>query len=395
MSGEAVVVSVLFSGPAGLAVLAGAGGMLAGQMVMDWIAEQRMQAEMRMREERKALTQWQSHHAAEQSRAADMAKRHERVRELLEGLSLGPARQQASGGEGPRSTGFVNTGEQSLQSRLAPLFASLPAEALSDADAPFVRLRQQMERLDERSDRGNAARLEDFCKTAEMTVSQYLDTLDRDIAARRALLEETESLLEEVLGYRHLPGTQLQSEELDALRANLLKLIAAGQATTASVALLRRKFDGLKSDIDRELQRRAVHEALQARLHNHLEELGYRTLQAEMGSDSTWEVPGGERVRVAVGEDLRLGFQLIHEREEHSSHALSERELAYLRQQEKRWCGDLHEVVRLLNEDGFALNIEFERETRDDAIPVVVIDDLGELSESDESADAPKRRELP
>ena len=52
------------------------------------------------------------------------------------------------------------------------------------------------------------------------------------------------------------------------------------------------------------------------------------------------------------------------------------------------------EVTFSLHEDGFELNIEFEREVPQEAIPVVVVDDLSEWAESDESAGAPRRREL-
>lgn len=398
MSGEVVVVSAL-SGTVGLGVLASGGGVaVAVVLVTKWIERERELAGIRMREERQKRAQWQRHHAAEQARVQQLVGQREKTRAALQGLALGQSVKRAESDARPTADAFVGGSGKTLERELAPLLATIPAEVLDDAHSPFARLKQDMVRYDKDAASGKQAskgRLEAFRHTVEMTVSAFLEDMDRRVDAAKALLEQTESLLSEVICYRNLANDAAQVTELVDIENHLLALLEAGEATATSVSVLHRKFAELKRPIDEQLELRGIRVALESSLEKHLSELGYRPMQAQMSAQSTWAVPGGELVSVNVHDDLRMGFQLIHEREKKSAQAMNEQELAFLRQQEKRWCQDLHELVRRLNKDGFSLNIDFERESPDESIPVVVVEEADEWIEHETKGENLNRQDLP
>jgi hypothetical protein len=398
MSGEAVVVTTL-TGTFGLGVVAsGVGVLVAAALVASYLQRERELAETRMREERNKLSRWKKHHAEEQGRVQLLVQQRERTRSALEGLQLVQPEQSVERDGRVRAEAFVGHSGETLETGLAPLLATIPAEAIDDPQGPFARLKRDIQQYDQDAAAGkrpNEDRLKAIRETVEMTVSAYVEDMDRRVDAANALLGEVESLLGDVICYRHLTHDTAGVAELADIEKHLLALLEARDATATSVSVLRRKFEALKRPIDEQMQLRGIREALESRLQEHLTDLGYRPTQREMGVHSTWAVPGGEQVRISVHDDLRMGFQLVHEREGELDRPMSERELAFLRQQEKRWCQDLHELVRRLNDDGFALNIDFERESSDESIPVVVVEEANEWAENESEAERPRRQNLP
>ncbi len=84
----------------------------------------------------------------------------------------------------------------------------------------------------------------------------------------------------------------------------------------------------------------------------------------------------------------------MHERTAASDRDLSGDELAFLRQQESRWCDDLHGLLHKLQADGFEFQVQLERETPREAIPVVVVEDADEWVEREDAREAPRKRHL-
>ena len=119
--------------------------------------------------------------------------------------------------------------------------------------------------------------------------------------------------------------------------------------------------------------------------------LGYAVLAdfpAAAGAEparAVLRVPGGEQLEMAVHADGRLAFRVRHERAEPSPAPLSRAETALLRQQEARWCGDMHQLLRGLAAEGFALHLSFERKIPDPAIQIAVLETPAEWETREEA----------
>lgn len=398
MSGEAVVISAFATGPIGLGLLAGAGALVAARFVASYLEERRAEANRKMRRQKEEMSEWAQYHAGEQALISRLTAQREKTRTLLDELQL--SAPQATGPEAttPIARGFVQAGSGGLELKLSTLFESLPGELLDDAASPMARLMREVKALDEQGSAGRPPSdqaLTSLQQAVELTVSQHLDDLQVRASAQQQMLERVEALLSEVIAYRDLTESEVHTREIEALHSHLLGLLSAGEATATSVSVLERKFGELKSVLDEQLERTALRAALEARMMEHFEDLGYRQLSAEAVGESSWEIPGGEQVQVRLSHDLRMAFQLLHERHTDTKQDLCEQELAFFRQQEKRWCKDLHELLSRLNEDGFDLNLQLERDTPGEAVPVVIIEDAQTWEQQDATLNAVRKQELP
>lgn len=397
MSGEAVVLVGVSVGTAGLVAAAGVAAFVAADMVAEWMREQHAIAQRNMRWEKEASAAWRDFHRSEQREIEKLALRHQAVRRSLEALRLTASEAPVGAEDRAENQGFVPEGRADMSAMLRSVLRRIPPELGAAAAAPLQRLQRQARELDQRLISPSPLlqeTLQSFRVTVQRTVEQVLENLERESAARRRLLERVEAMLGEAIAYRNLARERASGKELSQLQEHLFRLLTAGEAAAAGVELLEGQLQRLKAQVDAELEQDAIQAVLRGRVRRHLADLGYR-LCAVAGEPDMWEIPGGERVRVALQPGNRLAFQLVHERPVASDRPLSGQELAFLREQERRWCGDLHGLLRKLQEDGFEFQVQLERETPEEAIPVVVVEDVDDWIEEERSHEAPRRRHLP
>jgi ABC-type dipeptide/oligopeptide/nickel transport system ATPase subunit len=402
MSGEAVLISAMLT-PAGLAVAGAlAAGTIAAQLVNGWQEERRRRAEAKMREEKARIGAWQQFQLNQQDRMESLNRARNQVREHLAALSLNtlpastPAKQPVT-----RPRGFLGRDSAPREalaklSALERLFSRLPGELFEVPDAPLVRLREQVERLQRQFDSAQpplAETIDDLQTLVDRTLNAQLEELERTSEAQKQLTEQGETLLEEVMAYTDLSTDTGSGGDMRALRENLLALLGRNTGRLSDLQVLGRKFAQLKERIDSELQQTAVRNGIGTRMQYHLEEMGYRHLSEEQTGHSNWQLPGGEQVRIALQRNLGIAFQLQHERGDTSDAELSEAEIAFFRQQEQHWCDDLAELTRRLTADGFQYRLQFERDLPESSVPIVVVEGVDELLEEEEEHwDGEKKR---
>ncbi len=123
-----------------------------------------------------------------------------------------------------------------------------------------------------------------------------------------------------------------------------------------------------------QIEQTVVSDQLSTALHS----LGYTTVQAFDPQASTHQayfgIPGGEQLRVALMPDLRLAFAVTHERTAEVTGPLDAQELAFLTQQEARWCRDLPKLIAKLDAAGIRYQFGFERPLTAARIPVVTVE---------------------
>jgi hypothetical protein len=391
MSGEAVVLTSLVTGPAGLILVAGVGA----QLVAAWMETQHALAQERMRKEKQKVQEWQRFHQEQQQEIERLTQQRERLHEHMASLRLAANTAQRSTADSPLAQGFVLAARTDLAEQLDSLLANVPAELFHAEHSPFQHLLRQARALD--AQRSSARpppqeTLHAFHMTVERTLAQTLQDLEREAQIRQQRVEQAEGLLSEAITYHPLTDDAAKRKELAELQEHLIRLLTTDGVTAASLDLLNKKWQPLKTAIDQELEHAAVRHALRTSTRRHLETLGYQLMQPEMTDDSIWGIPGGEQVRVALQRDNRLAFQMAHERTVASEQPLSEHERVFLRQQEARWCQDLHTLLRRLQEDGFEFSIQLEREVPESSIPVVIVEDVDEWFEEGAQRDEPHRR---
>jgi hypothetical protein len=399
MSGEAVVLMGVGSGVAGVALAAGA-ALLAAHMVAQWMQAQHEEALRNAQREQEASEAWLAFQHAEQREIEQLTRQHAALRDGLAALSLAePTPDDADAAGAPRK-GFLDTSQGEMSTLLRSLLTPLPAELVAGAAAPLHRLERQARELERALASATPPAPETlaaFRSTLRRSAEAILDGLEREAVARERLLARLRALLGEAIACHGLAREPASREELSQLRERLLGMLSIGEVTAAAVELLETRLRQLRTQVDAELEQAAIAATLRERLHHHLADLGYRPRPAA-GAPEEWEIPGGERLRLALQPGNRLAFQLVHERDTVSDRPLSAAELAFLRAQEGRWCSDLHALLQRLQADGFAFQVQLERQTPGEAIPVVMVEDVEEWLEEDEEErrdGAPLRRRLP
>jgi hypothetical protein len=316
------------------------------------------------------------------------------VRRQLEGLRLRDAKASEARQEAPQARGYVAAQAGGLAKQVLAVLEGLPRELAASEDAPLRRLYREARRLDEELASPSPppdSVLRGFAATLRRTVQDALGHLEQETRAREQRLGRVEALLGEVIAYRHLAREEATATRLVDLRDHLVRLLATGRASAAALELLDGEVRRLKAAVDDALERAALAAVLEERLEAHLTDLGYRR-RPGVGPSPEWEIPGGERVRIAQQRAGRLAFQLVHERSGGPEGPLSQGETAFLRRQEARWCGDLHELASRLQADGFALEVQLERQTPAEAIPVVRVEDPDDWAMDDERHERLERR---
>ncbi|ARU58376.1 hypothetical protein OLMES_4379 [Oleiphilus messinensis] len=404
MSGEIILVPALGT-PLGATLLAGAGAVvLAGaalRMVEAWRDEKRRESQRLQAEEKRATQAWQTYQSQQQQISQVLMSERVQLQEQLQNLAL-LSREASESQCSPtdsitaQAEGFIQRADEARSEHFAILkswIEALPDALFDDKDLPFQRLRKQWLQY---CSRINSGELID-----DLTLVTFKDTLQATLEAHeRALVQRQEQLegrlgrcercLEQVLEYEYLvqqlapESIQGYGKTLDTLKQKLLQALKQGEVSVGLLDLVQRQFDQIATQIDDLLQSRAVQTATLNRLQHHMEAQGYQLLQDEIATQSVWSIPGGERVIVQLHPDHRIATQVVHERAVYSKLALSADELAFLRQQEDRWCKDVQQVLKNMIKDGFQYAVQFERDVPEENISVVVVESVDELLAADE-----------
>jgi len=188
------------------------------------------------------------------------------------------------------------------------------------------------------------------------------------------------------------------AEALQRLQQKLMALLADQQVSPAALDVIGNRFARLRDKVERTVAEDEMNDFLAERVTFHLNAMGYVThsafsdKQAGRRRDAEFYLPDGDRLRVALQADLKMGFQLSHETRTMFEKTLSGEALSFFRQQEARWCRDMKELIRRLIKDGVPYQVQFERDVPDESIPVVVMESVDELLDAQDEEQRPHRR---
>ncbi len=408
MSGE-IVLAPLFFNPVTGAVI---GAVTVAYTVSKLIEAQQNKARQKAQEQKERIVAWQQY----QNKQSDEreAKHHalEAVKETQEVL-LATGLQEVT--VEARSTSSLATNYVKQDPPLLPagdranmqlgqiseLFEKVPASQFEDEKSAFSRLKHYHERISHRLEKLEIPTQEEV-SSLQLTVQQTLDAYikDAELEASRQLVrqEALELLLDSILQYQYFEITSCQEDELQVLEQQLMKAISTDAISAGVIDLLQKRFNTIKQAIDQNMQYEQMSLHLTDSVCLHLDNMGYSLVETfqdyRLGEarQAMFSMPGGERIRIVLQADFKLGFQMVHEADEKNKKGLTEQELALFRDQEKQWCKDMKALIRNLIKDGIPYEVLFERDMLDDSIPVVVLESIDEILNGEDEEDEVLRR---
>jgi hypothetical protein len=386
MSGEAVLVPRIWESVAAVA-----------DVVEATIAARKEVARRKAEAQCEHIQAWQDFQLRQQRTQVQQSLTREAVQQAQQRLidsGLQEAATRVYGGA--VAEGFVEPGGMSSDEQAAGLMthtdrqlASLPRALFNDQRLPFARLRSQLQRLQQAS----ALTLDEvdaLASTLQRSFSDYLQRAKREAEQQRQQAIRAELLLTQILEARVLSIDDTDAAELRRLQQKLTALLAAQQLSPAALDVINNRFNQLHDRVERSVAEDEMNEYLSERVTYHLNAMGYATLSAFSEKhagrrrDAEFALPDGDRLRVALQEDLKMGFQLSHETRTVVEKTLSGEALRFFRQQEACWCRDMKELIRRLIKDGVPYEVQFERDVPGVSIPLVVIEDATELVDEEE-----------
>jgi hypothetical protein len=393
MSGEAVLVPLIWESIAGVADAVGA-----------TVAARKEAARCKAEAQRERIQAWQDFQSWQQAAQAQLRLSRAAVHQTRQQLINSGLQQAATRvHSGATAEGFVEQGGALSGERAAELtahidrqLASLPAELFNDERLPFSRLRSQLQRMQQAS----ALTIEEvdaLASTLQRSFDDYVQRADQQAEQQGKQLADAEQLLTRILEARELSRDGEDAAALQRLQQKLMALLAEQQISPAALDVISNRFSRLRDRVERTVANDEMNDFLAERVTHHLNAMGYATRsafsekQAGRRRDAEFALPDGDRLRVALQADLKMGFQLSHETRTMIEKTLSGEALSFFRQQEARWCRDMKELIRRLIKDGVPYAVQFERDVPDESIPVVVMEGVDELLD-DEDEDQRRRR---
>lgn len=276
-----------------------------------------------------------------------------------------------------------------LAAEIESLLAGLPAEFRDTEGSSFPALARQAKRLTEdwrAAGRVRPGEMASFKDLVADTLADFTSERKARESRRQELSERLGRTLEDVMVYDHLLRqheglmSQKLGEDLAAVREQVERLVAVDDVLVGQIEVLEKKFADVRTALDNEVVKLAQRDGLCESVGRNLYEMGYKVL-SEFGPETgegvreaTFKVPGGERVQISLHENNQLGMQLLHERPKGKRGPLSAKELALVKKQEERWCGDFKDLIRRLVAEGFPYEISVEDKIPDGAVKVVVVE---------------------
>lgn len=372
------------------------------------------------------LEEWREHQRNESRRMELLRSVESAIQEAEQRLAAlvlqGPAAAtyQAPGDApvSPEARSYLSLGKDRvppetvarLLEELRAVVSDLP-EAFREAErSAYGQLVRHHERLAARFGSGDTVTVSELSAFKETIVRTVAD-FRAQVAARQAWAKESaarlETCLKEILFYQHLaasPELALKRErgELGLLRSQFEALLKGGEVKPGALETLEKKLGELKSAVDQRVVLTAHRRELSRSVVAHLEDMGYGLLEpfeeepAAM-VQATLLIPGGEQLRIGLHPNGQMAFEVLHERSGAAARnpELTAEELAFLHQQEQRWCRDFRELVRRLTAEGFEYNVDFERALPHESVKVVVVETPDTILLEDEEAryhEEPRKR---
>jgi len=393
MSGEAVLVPMIWESIAGVA---GA--------VEATVAARKEAARRKAEAQRERIQVWQDFQSRQQQAQAQQRRSREAVQQAQQQLINSGLQEAATRVHGGAvAEGFVERGGALSEERAAGLMtqidrqlASLPARLFDDERLPFARLRSQMQRMQQASVL-TIDEVDALASTLQRSFADYVQRAGQEAEQRRQQVAGAEQLLTQILEVRALCGDDKDAAALARLQQKLV-LLAEQQLSPAALDVISNRFTSLRDKVEHSVVEDEMNDYLAARVTHHLNAMGYATLSAFSDKqpgrrrDAEYALPDGDRLRVALQSDLKMGFQLSHETRNMIEKTLSGEALSFFRQQEARWCRDMKELIRRLIKDGVPYEVKFERDVPDASIPVVVMESVDELLDEEDDDQRPHRR---
>ena len=394
MSGEAVLVPLVWESITGVA-----------DAVKATIAARKEAARQEAEAQRERIRAWQDFQFRQQQTQAQQRLSLEAVQRVQQELVDGGLQEVATRVYGGAlAEGFVEQGVGVSDQRLSGLMthidrqlASLPTELFNDQRLPFARLRSQLRRLQQAS-APTVDEVDDLASTLQRSFSDYVRRTGQEAEQQRQQAARAEQLLTRILQARALSVDEEDAAALHRLQQKLMELLAERRLSPAALDVISNRFDGLRERVECAVAEDEMNDYLSERVTHHLNAMGYATLsaftdrQAGRRRDAEFALPDGDRLRIALQEDLKMGFQLTHETHTVLEKTLSGEALGFFRQQEERWCRDMKELIRRLIKDGVPYELQFERNTPEASIPVVVVENATEIDDEDDEDQHRHRR---
>ena len=394
MSGEAVLVPLIWESIAGVA-----------DAVEATIAARKEVARHKAEAQRERLQAWQDFQLRLQQTQAQQRLSREAVQQAQQQLINSGLQEADTRVYGLAvAEGFIEQHAASSDERVAELMAhidlqlaSLPNELFDDQRLPFARLRSQLQHLRQ----APALTVDDvdaLASTLQRSFADYLQRADQAAEQQRQQVTRAEQLLMQILEARALSIDDIDTTELQRLQQKLAVLLAEQRLSPAALDVINNRFNQLRDRVERSVAEDEMNDYLSERVTHHLNAMGYATLsafsdkQAGRRRDAEFALPDGDRLRVALQEDLTMGFQLSHETSTVVEKTLSGEALNFFRQQEALWCRDMKELIRRLIKDGVPYEVQFERDVPDASIPLVVMENATELLDEEEEDQRLHRR---
>lgn len=386
MSGEAVLIPLAWGAVAG-AVTGVAEAVHAA------LEAQRQAALLRAQQERERVAAWREFQQQQGEEQARAQRARAVLRQVQQNLTDTPLTEAATRTTGVATAeGFVEEpGRPQRQwiNHIATQFSQLPAEIIADSRLPFARLREQLTRL-ERSAAVSSNELADLSATLERTLADHHDRLVGEMEQQAKLTQAASDLLTSLLQLQELAPQPSDRDRLQTLQQQLLTLLERWSVTPGNLDIIATQFAMLQERIQREITAAGMRDFVSQRIDHHLQAMGYAALSpfsekhAGQRREAEFGLPDGDRLRVALQPDGRVGFQLTHETATMIEKTLTGEAVNFFRQQEARWCKDMKELIRRLVKDGVSYQIQFEREVPEQSIPVVVVEAVDELLDDDQ-----------
>ena len=275
------------------------------------------------------------------------------------------------------------------------MLANLPALFRENPESPYERMMQWHSKLASSLSKPVPPRQEELNAlrdTIQKTFKEFGQKEEAAARKREEVYRNLDSLLSDALICTQLATSERNRSQAESIYKDAVALLSQTTILPGQVNHLSKRLEAVRKTITEENMQNANWQVLTDSLIRNLQALGYGLIStfgprdpAEV-SVAVLAVPGGERVLIKVAPDGSLAFQLVHESSE-SSLQLSPQSVEFFKCQEKRWCGDFRELVRLMTAEGFQYEIKCEEQIPVDRIRVVIIetaDEIAKLQEEEE-----------
>jgi hypothetical protein len=419
MSGQAVIHIVVTTGASGLA-LAGAFG--AALMIKNVVDCRINKANEDVKEHLKNIKQWQAFQLQQQKEMALTRELYQTVASALDKLcelqlvNVLPSEAGKEPVTGPplAAKGYVNIKAKQeqldnirkLMEGISNILADMPQAFVHGQHSPYKEIKRLEKIMRQKLDTNQIKSLDEvetFHQAIIRSVMNYLGTIDSVKQQQDELLGRAERLLGNVITFATLTYQPNITAELDGLRENLLKLLISSKLQIGSLEILEKKYADLKAQVDAEMDLIAFRKVLGDSVQKHLKDMGY-TMQQEFEEDKgqgmikgEMQIPGGERLQIAIQRNKKIAFQVLHETGA-AEEDLTGDELAFFRQQEKKWCSHMQDLFHNLAKEGFLYEIKLEQQVDEKTIPLVVMETSEEILKEEKRrkqlAAEPKKKHL-